>query len=113
MVARRIYRHTGHSRRTPICSLLYVLSLLLVFQLLGHGELDDPFPIKGARMAGAKSFKSDSRGAVGQSLQVAEAAGGAGFAVDFYLTSLVPTPRSQRLYSPVIGWSSSRAPPLA
>ena len=43
--------------RMILRSLLYLLPLLLISQLVGQPELDDQYPVKGARVFSAKIFK--------------------------------------------------------
>ncbi len=48
---------TNEIPRLILRGLLYLLPLLLISQLIGQPELDDQYPVKGARVVSAKIVK--------------------------------------------------------
>jgi hypothetical protein len=101
--------------RMILRSLLYLLPLLLISQLVGQPELDDQYPVKGARVFSAKIFKlpNHTRSDLDHLIQPALAAGSGIFVAGFYLYLVFLTAPHELIYSPLIGLPSSRAPPHA
>jgi hypothetical protein len=99
--------------RMILRSLLYLLPLLLFSQLLGQPEIDDQYPVKGARVVSAKIFKFQNhpRSGLDQLTQPALAAGSRIFIAGFYLCLVFLTAPHELFYSPLIGLPFSRAPP--
>lgn len=94
-------------------SLLYVLPILLISQLVGQPELDDQYPVKGARVFSAKIFKlqNHTRSGLDHLTQPALAAGSGIFTAWFYLCFIILPRPYEVIRSPLVGLHSSRAPP--
>ena len=99
--------------RMTLRSLLYLLPLLLISQLVGQPELDDQYPVKGARVFSAKIFKQQnhSRSGLDHLIQPALAGGSDIFTAGFYLCLVFLTGPHEFIYSPLAGLHSSRGPP--
>ena len=101
--------------RLILRGLLYLLPLLLFWQLLGQPALDDQYPVKGARVLSAKIVKqqNQNRSGLDDLIPPALALGGGIFTAWFYLCFII-LPRPYEVFrSPLVGRHSSRAPPHA
>ncbi len=93
--------------------LLYLLPLLLISQLIGQPEIDDPYPVKGARVIGAKIFKlqNHTRSGLDDLIPSALAVGSSIFTAWFYLCFIILPRPYEVIRSLLVGQHSSRAPP--
>lgn len=101
--------------RLILRSLLYLLPLLLISQLVGQPELDDQYPVKGARVFSANIFKQQNhtRSGLDDLIQPALAVGSGIFTAWFYLCFIILPRPYEVIRSPLVGLHSSRAPPQA
>lgn len=101
--------------RLILRGLLYLLPLLLISQLVGQPELDDQYPVKGARVFSAKIFKlqNHTRSGLGDLIPPALALGSGIFTAWFYLCFIILPRPYEVIRSPLVGRHSSRAPPHA
>ena len=99
--------------RMILRSLLYLLPLLLISQLVGQPELDDQYPVKGARVFSAKIFKlqNHTRSGLDVLIPPALAVGSGIFTAWFYLCFIILPRPYEVIRSPLVGLHSSRAPP--
>ena len=99
--------------RLILRGLLYLLPLLLISQLIGQPELDDQYPVKGARFVSAKVFKLQNltRSGLDDLIPPALAVGSGIFTAWFYLGFPILRRRYEVIHSPLLGQHSSRAPP--
>ena len=99
--------------RMILRSLLYLLPLLLISQLVGQPELDDQYPVKGARVFSAKIFKLQhhTRSGLDVPIPPALAVGSGIFTAWFYLCFIILPRPYEVIRSPLVGLHSSRAPP--
>ncbi len=106
-------RRLNNFSRLILYSLLYLLPLLLISQLVGQPELDDQYPVKGARVFSAKIFKlqNHTRSGLDDLIPPALAVGSGIFTAWFYLGFLTLRRRYEVIHSPLLGQHSSRAPP--
>lgn len=93
--------------------LVYLLPLLLISQLIGQPELDDQYPVKGARVVSAKIFKlqNHTRSGLADLIPPALAVGSGIFIAWFYLGFLILPRPFEVIRSPLLGLHFSRAPP--
>ena len=101
--------------RMILRSLLFLLPLLLISQLVRQPELDDQYPVKGARVFSAKIFKlqNHTRRGLGDLIPPALALGSGIFTAWFYLCFIILPRPYELIRSPLVGLHSSRAPPHA
>ena len=101
--------------RLVLRSLLYLLPLLLISQLVGQPELDDQYPVRGARVLSAKIFKLQNHTRSGLDILIlpALAVGSGVFSAWFYLCFIILPRPYEVIRSPLVGLHSSRAPPQA
>ena len=99
--------------RMILGGLLYLLPLLLVSQLVGQPELEDQYPVKGARVFSAKIFKLQhhTRSGLDVPIPSALAVGSGIFNARFYLCFIILPRPYEVIRSPLVGLHSSRAPP--
>ncbi len=106
-------RRLNNFSRLILYSLLYLLPLLLISQLIGQPELDDQYPVKGARVFSAKIFKlqNHTRSGLDDLIPPALAVGSGIFTAWFYLGFIILPRPHEVIRSPLVGLHSSRAPP--
>ena len=99
--------------RLILRGLLYLLPLLLISQLIGQPELDDQYPVKGARVVSAKIVKlqNHTRSGFDDLIPPALAVGSGIFTAWFYLCFIILPRPYELIRSPSVGLHSSRAPP--
>jgi hypothetical protein len=99
--------------RLILRSLLYLLPLLLISQLVGEPELDDQYPVKGARVFSAKIVKpqNQTRSGLDDLIPPTLALGSGIFTAWFYLGFIILPRPYEVIRSPLVGLHSSRAPP--
>ena len=99
--------------RLILGGLVYLLPLLLISQLIGQPELDDQYPVKGARVFSAKIFKlqNHTRSGLDDLIPPALAVGSGIFTAWFYLCFIILPRPFEVIRSPLVGLHSSRAPP--
>jgi hypothetical protein len=93
--------------------LLVALPFFLLLQLVGQPELDDRYPLFGARAISLKVFKPELSFKTGLThvLQLSLAVGSRLFTPGFYLTFVRIARQQDFIRTPLVSLRSSRSPP--